>query len=137
MIVYKWVIKKKDKYYPIVNNGAYPPFNNLNLGYYKKGKTIKGFINPYQLIKNGNRFKQKKFHRIGFHFWTSPKGQRFESYQKCIQRSQKEINAILKCYIRQRDIILKDQNRVIAKKFRVLQEIKISNVKKTKGSSVA
>ncbi len=123
MIVYKWVIKKGNKYLPLINNGAYYPFNNLDLGYYEKGRTVKEFINPYELIKNGNRYKQKGFHRIGYHFWSDKQGQRFNQYQKCMKRQMnKQINCILKCYIRDKDVIMKARGRVIAKKFRILRE---------------
>ena len=132
MIVYKWVIKKKDKYYPIINNGAYSPFDNLNLGYYERGKTVEGFINPYQFIKNGDKYRQRGFHRTGFHFWTTPKGERFENYQKYMKRYNKNINCVLKCYVRQKDIIVKNHNRIIAKRFRVLNEGNLTYVKNTK-----
>ena len=132
MIMYKWVIKKRDKYFPIINNGAFRPFNNLNLRYYKKGNTIEGFINPYKLIKNGNRFKQRGFHRIGYHFWINKKGCRLQNYQLCMKRSMNnQINCILKCYVREKDIIMKSDSRVIAKKFRILSEEKFNEKEKS------
>ena len=130
MIGYKWVIKDKDKYLPIINNGAFFPFNNLKLKHYEKGNTIKEFINPYQFLKNGERFKQRGFHRLGYHFWIFNNNDRLENYQHCMQRqTKKQINCVLKCYIRNKDIIMKDNKRFIAKKFRILKE-EILNEKK-------
>jgi len=122
MLVYKWVIKYNKKYYTIINNGAYRPFDNLNLSYYKKGKTIKKFINPYNLVSKEKIHKQRGFHRTGFHFWVDKKGERLEQYQKYMARRGKKINCTLKCYIRDKDILMKDSKRVIAKKFRILGE---------------
>ncbi len=121
MIVYKWVIKKDKKYFPIINNGAFAPFDKLKLGYYKKGYTSKEFFNPYTYLPK-RTYKPRGFHRTGYHFWTKPKGQRFLYYQCSMKRLNKQINCILKCYVRNKDLILKDENRVIAKKFRVLNE---------------
>lgn len=122
MIVYKWVIKKNNKYFPIVNNGAYKPFQNLDLSFYEKGKTIKNFINPYKLILDGNEYKQKGFHRTGYHFWKQIDLKILERYNRCMKTNK--INCTLKCYIRHKDIIKEDENRIIAKKFRILGEIK-------------
>lgn len=123
MIVYKWVIKKEDKYFPIINNGAYSPFNDLDLGYYQKGKTIKNFINPYNLIPN-RYFRQQRFHRTGFHFWIDKNNCMLERYQNCMKRTlNRQINCTLKCYIRNKDIIMQNCDRIITKKFRILGEI--------------
>lgn len=123
MVVYKWVIKKENKYFPIINNGGYTPFTNLDLGYYKKGKTIKNFINPYNLIKNTR--KQWGFHRTGYHFWIDNDKRQLKNYQKYMKRvTGRQINCILKCYIRLKDVIMKDSNRIITTKFRILGEIK-------------
>lgn len=125
MVLYKWVIKKDNKYFPVINNGAYPPFNDLDLGYYQKGKTIKNFINPYNLIPNRYFRKQKGFHRTRFHFWINKNNRMLKRYQNCMKQTMnKQINCILKCYIRIQDIIMQDNDRIIAKKFRILGEIK-------------
>jgi len=126
MIVYKWVIKYGNKYYPIINNGAYKPFDDLPLDFYQKGNTIKNYINPNLLIPNKYRRRFGHFHREGYHFWKNKEGLRIENYQKCMKRKGKQINCILKCYIRNKDIIIQDKNRLIAKKFRILGEKKIT-----------
>lgn len=125
MIVYKWVIKKDNKYYPIINNGAYKPFTGLNLGYYIKGRTISNYINPFELIPLGNIYHQRDFHRTGFHFWNTLNNLPLERYNKTMKyHKNTEINCTLKCYIREKDIIKRDAYRTIAKKFRILEEIK-------------
>ena len=122
MIVYKWVVKKDNKYYPIINNGAYFPFNNIKLDYYIKGKTIKNYINPWNLTSFPKR-KTRGFHRPGYHFWKNKTEERIDNYQKCMSKYNKQINCTLKCYIRNKDIIMQDAQRLIAKKFRILEEI--------------
>jgi hypothetical protein len=125
MIAYKWVIKEDNKYYPIINNGAYRLFNNLDLGYYKKRNTIKEFINPYNLIRNGFKYRQFSFHRTGFHFWINNDKKYLNNYQRVMKfHKNKKINCILKCYVRKKDIILENEERLIANKFRILGEIK-------------
>ncbi len=117
MIVYKWVIKENNYYKPIVNNGALHCANNMNLDNYKKGNTIKNFININHPIGN-------IFHRSGFHFWKKLTKERFEQYQRCMKNNlNKKINCTLKCYIQNKDVILQDKEKVIARKFRILCEI--------------
>ena len=124
MIVYKWILKYGEEYYPIINNGAYRPFDRLKLEPYKKGKTIKNFINPYEQTKNVNRYKQHNFHRAGYHFWRNNNNKYLDRYNQCMLRRGKKINCTLKCYIRNKDIILQDNERIIASKFRILGEVK-------------
>ncbi len=124
MIVYKWVIKEKDYYKPIINNGAYRPANNVRLDNYKKGKTIKDFIDIHNFLNNKSSSSKGNFHKKGFHFWKYSNHCEIENYQHCIEKNKGEkINCILKCYIRNKDIILEDDNRIIAKQFRIIGEI--------------
>ena len=126
MIAYKWVIKKDKKYYPIVNNGAYRPFDDIDLGYYKKGNTVKNYIDPNKLINYKVNHNYNSFHRAGYHFWTKDNEKIRNKYNVIMKRRKnKIINCILKCYIRKKDIIMADSNRVITKKFRILEEINI------------
>lgn len=118
MICYKWVIKEKDYYKPIVNNGALPCAKNIKLYYYKKGKTIKNFININHPIGN-------LFHRSGFHFWKNPSKERFKQYERCmVGIANTRINCTLKCFVRNKDIILQNDEQIIAKQFRILGEVK-------------
>lgn len=78
MICYKWVIKENNYYKPIINNGALRCAKNLKLSSYKKGKTIKDFININHPI--GNRF-----HRSGFHFWKKPTIRDFKRFSHCMK----------------------------------------------------
>ena len=122
MIVYKWVIKEKDFYKPIINNGAYRPANSLHLKNYKKGKTINNFIDVDNLL-NIKRRCSSIFHKPGFHFWKNPTLSDFNNFQRCMQHNRNQkINCTLRCYIRQKDIILENDNKIIAKKFRILGE---------------
>jgi len=126
MIVYKWVIEKNNKFFPIINNGAFKLFNKLNLGYYTLGKTYKNFINPYLLLKDSyiHTKRQRSFHRTGYHFWIKKNNnEELKRYNLCMKRQTgKRINCILTCYIRNKDIIKISNNRVIAKKFRILKK---------------
>ena len=122
MIVYKWVIKKHNQYYPIINNGAYKPFLNFQLQSYSKGITIKNAINPNNQL--GLVVRQHGFHRDGFHFWKYIDTKQLQQYNKCMKTlANTSINCTLKCFVRNKDIIMQDNQRVIAKKFRILQEI--------------
>ncbi len=117
MIVYKWVIKENNYYKPIVNNGALSCALDINLPFYQKGKTIKDFININHPI--GHRF-----HRSGFHFWKKPTNRRFKFFNHCMWKMKKtKINCTLKCFVSEKDIILQDNNQMIAKKFRILCEV--------------
>ena len=118
MICYKWVIKEENYYKPIINNGAFYCAKNIKLDSYKIGKTIKNFINI-------NHPKGNKFNRSGFHFWKKPSKERFEQYERCmIKMMNTRINCTLKCYIRNKDIILQNGEQIIAKQFRILGEVK-------------
>ena len=118
MICYKWVIKEKDYYKPIVNNGAMVGAKNVILKSYIIGKTIKNFINI-------NNPKNNEFNRSGFHFWKNPSKEKFAQYERCmIKMMNTRINCTLKCYIRNKDIILQNGEQIIAKQFRILGEVK-------------
>lgn len=124
MIAYKWVIKKGNKFYPIVNNGAYYPFNNLDLGYYEKGNIIEKFINPWDLIKRKTiKPDYDSFHRAGFHFWIRKNNpNKLKSFRNCMKRYNKTINCILTCKIEKSDIVIQDNHRLIANKFKIITE---------------
>jgi len=124
LIVYKWVIKKDNKYYPIINNGAYFLFNDLDLGFYEIGKIYDKYINPWELIRNNPRRQYNKFHRPGFHFWKQQNNSQLEGYQKCMKRIKNQfINCTLKCRIRLDDIIVENTERVVCERFQILGEI--------------
>lgn len=125
MIAYKWVIKKGKEYRPIINNGAHSLFtrSNIKLKSYKKGNTIKHYID-LQEVTNIKQHRQH-FNIPGFHFWTQPDPLEKERYQRCMKSVKgTNFNCTLKCFIREKDIILKDKNRIVAKKFRILGEEK-------------
>lgn len=125
MIVYKWVIKENNYYKPIINHGALINAYEIELPVYIKGNTIKNFIDVRKIL--GHRISKcdSKFHRKGFHFWKKPLLRDFEQYNRVMWQLQRtKINCTLKCYIRNKDIILQDNNKLIAKKFRILGEIK-------------
>ena len=123
MICYKWVIKEKNYYKPIVNNGALVCAKNIKLCSYRIGKIIKDFIDIYKLL-NPMQQSRSKFNRSGFHFWKNPTKERFNQYERCmINVANTKINCTLKCFIRNKDIILENNEQIIAKKFRILGEI--------------
>jgi len=124
MIVYKWVLKYGNKYCPIVNNGACPPFDKIDLKFYQKGKTYKDYIDPNLLLPEEKRHRHRNFHRPGYHFWKNLKNLPLERYNKCMIRRGKKINCTLKCYVREKDIIMQDSSRLIANRFRILEEEK-------------
>lgn len=124
MIVYKWVIKNGKEYQPILNNGAHCLITraNIKLKFYKKGNTIKNFIDVQKVLNI--RQKLPGFNVAGFHFWTEPESLEKDRYQHCMKSiSGTQINCTLKCFVRKKDIILKDKQRLIAKKFRILGEL--------------
>lgn len=124
MIVYKWVIKEKNYFKPIINNGAYKPANDIDLPSYRKGKTIKNFINVEQLTEHPK--EASRWHIPGFHFWIEQKIKHFKMFNSCMQRCKNtKINCVLKCFVRQKDIILKGDNRIVAKSFRILGEVNV------------
>lgn len=130
MIVYKWVIKEKNKFSPLINCGIFKPFDNIKLMCYEKGKTVKNYINPYEEIsyikKDGRMLNGSGFHMAGFHFWLSKNNERYlKQFDKCMNRLNKKVNCILTCLVREKDIIKKDDKRLIASKFRVLREERI------------
>lgn len=124
MIVYKWVIKKRNKYFPIINNGAAVGilWRDIELNPYKKGNTIKDYIDPHKLnrgVKNGYDFDIP-----GFHFWKKIDNETKERYQRCMKSlRKKQINCTLKCFIRKKDIIKENKYRIVAKQFRILGEL--------------
>ncbi len=123
MICYKWVIKEEDFYKPIVNNGGMHGAKNAKLKSYKRGKTINNFIDIHKLC-NINQGKRSRFNIPGFHFWKNPTRQKFEQYERCMKQvSNTKINCTLKCFIRTKDIILGNDEQIIAKQFRILGEV--------------
>ena len=124
MIVYKWVIKKRNEYHPIINNGGHAGYfwRDKGLKPYEKGHTIKNYIDPHKLnrgIRQGYDFDIP-----GFHFWRTIDNKTKERYQRCMKSIKgTQINCTLKCFIREKDIIKKDNQRIIAKQFRILGEL--------------
>lgn len=101
MICYKWVIKEKNYYKPIINNGAFKPANNIKLRNYKKGQTINGLVDVQKILRQ--RPSRVPFHRSGFHFWKDPTKDEMDRYNRCMKRAKNlNINCTLKCYIRQK-----------------------------------
>ncbi len=128
MIVYKWVIKENNYYKPIVNNGAIAcrGSKDIKLPYYFKGKTISGYIDILKILNI--KHNHNPFHRSGFHFWKNMNDffypYRLKSYQNCMKNYAKtKINCVLKCYVREKDIILQNDEQIIAKQFRILYEV--------------
>ena len=130
MIAYKWTHKRNGKYYSL-----------LNFGYFRLNKSILINQSPYEI---GNTYIndetqteniKKQFLNMGrcsppcvktgFYFWKKnieiP-----ESQKKKMRKCGASINAILKCEIKNEDILsIERGNTVIrAKRFKVLKEIK-------------
>lgn len=121
MIVYKWVIRKNKKYCSLMNFGIYPP-KCLNIAPYEIGKI---YISDLKNRLCYTRIWANSFHRPGFHFWKKPIGDgRLNQYNRCLSKNKpQEINAILKCEIKKKDIIIQDEERIVVKKFKVLEEV--------------
>lgn len=124
MLVYKWVIKKDDKYYSLRNFGIdsgkiynYKPYY-IGASYITSCSVRKGFSDKIYNIYNG----LTKF--SGFHFWKKKSNKELNRWNKFLYRNDKPIiNAILKCEIREQDIFKENDYQIVAKKFKVLEEI--------------
>ena len=122
MIAYKWVIKKNNKYFPLVNFGINEWMRNIQAEPYEIGKTYK-YKGQYSHYNKNDR------ERDGYHFWLRPKKEfilnNWNTFLK--RKNSPEINAILKCEIDEIKTY-KDcwqEPRIIADKFTVLEEVKI------------
>ncbi len=121
MIGYKWTIKKDNKYFSLMNFRIYASLGNVNCQPYELYKTYSNYI-----VNLRPTILQKGSNIAGFHFWKKPKINNFwEQYNRHLKYyRQPEINAILKCKINKEDILYEDENRIVAKKFIVLEETK-------------
>lgn len=129
MIVYKWVHKKDNKYYSL-----------LNFGYFKLNKSILINQEPYEIGKtyiNDEKYTKDiksqflsqyrvipRCVKTGFYFWKENRKIPIRIQQAMI-RLKAPINAVLKCKISEKDILSTErQNNIRAKKFKVLEEVK-------------
>jgi len=123
MIAYKWVIKKEDKYYPLVNFGI-NCWMKIKAPPYEFGKEYKYNGEFAHLV---SLMRRKGMREIdGFHFWKVNNKDLLNRWNNFLEsHKQPKINAILKCEID--DIVVEnDCNRVpriIANKFKVIGEI--------------
>ena len=121
MIAYKWTIKKDNKYFSLMNFNIYPSLKNLQCKPYELNKIYSDYIKDLRPIN-----LQHNLNIAGFHFWKEPKsGHLWKRFNNCLNHyKQPEINAILKCRINNEDIIIEDKERIVAKRFKILEEIK-------------
>jgi len=119
MIVYKWVIKQNNRFYSLMNYGI----NSWRLPISLAPYCINNIYSDYQ--NYGERLTNP-FEKKGFHFWKNPEGEflgmklKWNNYLQ--KRNQPKINAILLCEININDIIKENDIRVIAKKFKVIEQ---------------
>jgi len=136
MIVYKWVIKKDNFYYPLVLFGVHPTIWRIGKGLekvypYKKGMKYSKY---YDLLSEVRNLPRSLTDVAGFHFWKDNNaiGEILEKYNKCMSHyygKKIKINAILKCFVDEADIISEGifmgHTHIVSKKFKVLDEVKI------------
>ena len=126
MIVYKWVIKKGNQYFSLMNFNIFPSLENAKCCPYENGNIYSEYKDVLEEHFKKYKYSRSRFNIQGFHFWKEPKPKHFwKCYNDYLKRhKQPEINAILKCNINQEDIIIEDKERIIAKRFKILEEIK-------------
>ena len=129
MIVYKWVYKKDNKYYSLMNYGYtrlskefllnQPPYeiNKTYNNYQKEGKNLK------------LQFKQTRniitsWIKEGFYFWTKLIPININAKIKMRQLGA-DINAILECNIKKKNILSYERGTacIRAKGFKIIKEI--------------
>lgn len=127
MIAYKFVIKRNNKYYPLLNFGIDGKFKIRNCPPYELGTV-------YDCPKDFNTLKLELGGGIGYHFFktSNPNGYnksndhygnikiKFTKFLKTINKIPIELTCI-KCYVN--NIIAENENRIVANKFKILQEV--------------
>lgn len=120
MKAYKWCIKEKNKYFPLINYGIHP--------------RIKATCLPYEMGKNYIEYEDLLPLRIrkpsimcspGFHFFDSLKPRYwwilYCNYLRHYQ--QPSINAIIECEVERKHILFEGKEQIIATQFRTLKEV--------------
>jgi len=125
MIAYKWVIKKDNKYFPLRNSGIdggkYKLYNHspyIKEETYETTCAIKSKFFKLRNCPNSLTSCQ------GYHFWKTPKNIYLEEWNEFFNKqNQPNINAILKCQIDETDIFIENDYQLVAKNFKIIEEI--------------
>jgi len=130
MIVYKWVHKKGDKYYSL-----------MNFGFTKLSEEFKTNQPPYELGKSYNnihkeykslmlQFRNKKgyipqYIKKGFYLWINKNTKPNKKQLDRMKILGGEINAVLECYISINDILSYERgnNCIRVSKMKIIREI--------------
>lgn len=110
MIAYKWVYKKGNKYYSLMNYGYCRMTKDFltNQPPYEVGKIYDNHLEASEFLKNQLKrkyaFLPNAFVKSGFYFWNKKIPIR-KPQKKSMKNLGADINAILECEIQEEDII--------------------------------
>ena len=126
MIAYKWVIKENNKYFPLRKFGIDGNGNKNNNPPYKLNKIYTTICKiKSKRFKNTNNLNSFTPCR-GFHFWKSTTNELLNRWNRFLTKlNQPIIKICLKCEIKKQAIFVENDYQLVAKEFKVLEEIKI------------
>ena len=118
-IAYKWVVKKKNKYYSLMNYGIDNKLKRTVRPYHT-GKTYSNFTDLNTLPRELGAGK-------GFHFWKNDKNIQYD-YRNYIyakkENWEKFINHKITCVkCRINNVVAKNNFRYVAQEFEIIEEI--------------
>ena len=128
-IAYKWVVQEEDNYYPLVNYGI-DRGRRMNEPFYR----LNGIYSNYKNIFQNSFASNSRLDFIpGYHFFLEafPKVYNNHKYENLLARWEaclsrvcgKNIKiTILECLVNETDILIEQDNRLIASKFKVLNK---------------
>ena len=128
MIVYKWVIKQNNQYFPLRNFGVdsnikynYNPYE-IGKEYKTECKIMREYPKLYNYINSLTAIQEFHFWKENNNYYTLTKWNKFLEYI-----NQPIINCCLICEINEQDIIIENDFQLVTSKFKVIKAEEVNN----------